>query len=238
MAEHEIIKHTREIIKVVKNPGDLKHKIGDTILEIAIIVFAITLSLFVERYREHQQEQTLEHNFLTSLVGDLKGDLQQLHNDSANYARMNKSFAYLRQAYTGKKLNPDSALKAAEYLYNSVEFVPSNSRYEALKASGKLDVIENKTLQVEIVNLYQQTMAGLILSTKSFSAFKNKMSDYADYNIVFTKTGNNIQQVMERPVTYNLLNKEGFITNIIDQYHQTSLEVRKIITEIEEEEHK
>src|ERR1700761_8501165 len=107
MAEHEIIKHTREIVKVVKKPGDIKHKIGDTILEIAIIVFAITLSLFVERYREHQQEQTLEHNFLSNLVGDLKGDVVQLEQDSATYVRMKNSFIYLRQAYFGKKLNPD-----------------------------------------------------------------------------------------------------------------------------------
>ncbi|SHN11314.1 hypothetical protein [Mucilaginibacter sp. OK098] len=236
MAEHEIIKHTREIIKVVKNPGELKHKIGDTILEIAIIVFAITLSLFVERYREHQQEQKLEHSFLTNLVGDLKNDLDQLHNDSDNYARMDKSFAYLKQAYNGKKLNPDSASKAINYLYNTIEFVPSNSRYEALKASGKLDVIENKNLQVEIVNLYQQTIASLLLSTRSFSDFKNKLSQYTDDNLVISKNGTNIQELMQRPKSYNLVNRSGYIQNIIDQYHGTITQTRKIIKEIEEEE--
>src|ERR1700744_6222005 len=98
MAEHEIIKHTREIVKVVKKPGDIKHKIGDILLEIAIIVFAITLSLFVERYREHQQEQTLEHNFLSNLSVDLKEDVKQLAGDMDTYRRMDAGFNVMGQA--------------------------------------------------------------------------------------------------------------------------------------------
>jgi len=236
MAEHEIIKHTREIIKVVKNPGDLKHKIGDTILEIAIIVFAITLSLFVERYREHQQEQKLEHNFLSNLVADLKGDVKQLQGDSLTYTKMSKNFSYLRQAYFGKKLTTDSMGKAMDYLYNTIEFVPSSSRYEALKGSGKLDVIENKKLQIDIVNLYQQTIPSLVLSTHMFSDFKSKLGDYFDYHLVRTKTSDNLQTLMQSPVSFNLLDKDGFIENIVYKYSITLTETSNVIKEIEEEE--
>lgn len=235
MAEHEVIKHTREIVKVVKEPGHIKHKIGDMVLEIAIIVFAITLSLFVERYREHQQEQKLEHSFLANLENDLKGDLKQLKGDSDTYIQMRNNFGYLKQAYFGKKLNADSASLAAQYLYNTVEFVPASSRYEALKASGKLDVIENKKLQVDIVNLYQQTIAQLILSTHSFSDFKSKLGDYADRNLVVTKTGNNVQKLMENPVAYNMLNRGTYIDFILAQYHHTLVQTRQIIKDIEKE---
>lgn len=236
MAEHEVIKHTREIIKVVKAPGHIKHKVGDMVLEIAIIVFAITLSLFVERYREHQQEQKLEHSFLSNLANDLKGDLKQLKGDSGTYAQMKNNFAYLKQAYYGKKLNGDSAVKAAQSLYNTVEFVPASSRYEALKASGKLDVIENKKLQIDIVNLYQQTIAQLVLSTHSFSNFKDKLGDYTDHNLVITKTGTNIQKLMESPVAYNMLNRASYIDFILAQYHYTAEQTRHIIKDIEKEE--
>ena len=235
MAEHEVIKHTRKIIKVVKEPGHIKHKIGDIILEIAIIVFAITLSLFVERYREHQQEEKLEHSFLSNLANDLQGDIKQLKSDSDTYIRMRNNFEYLKQAYYGKKLNADSAAQAAKYLYNTVEFVPASSRYEALKASGKLDVIENKKLQVDIVNLYQQTIAKLMLSTHSFSDFKSKLGDYADHNLVVTKTGNNIQKSMESPVAYNMLNRGTYIDFILAQYHNTLMHTRQIIKDIEKE---
>jgi hypothetical protein len=236
MGEHDVSKHTRKIVQVVKEPGSLKHKVWDILLEIAIIVFAISLSLFVERYREHQQEERLEHNFLTALFGDLGSDLQQLKDDSTSYIRMKRGFTFFRQAYFGKKLQPDSALRNTNYLYNSVIFVPSNSRYEALKASGKLDVIENKKLQIDIVNLYQQTIPSLIGSDVNFSNFKDKLGDYTDHNFVITKAGNNLQQMMETPVYYNLLNKDGFIENITYKYGLTIDQTRKIMKEIKAEE--
>jgi len=236
MAEHEVIKHTREVVKVLKKPDTFKHKIKDTILEIAIIVFAITLSLIVERWRESSAEHTLEHNFLSNLVNDLKADEEQLKQDSASYVKMRDGFRYLRSAYMGKQLQHDSALRSVDFLYNGVSFVPSNSRYEALKASGKLDVIEDKNLQVEIVNLYQQTIPSLIASTTQFSDFKNRLGDYADYHLVIKGDKNNIQQVMESPVTYNLLDKDGFMENIIQKYVVTLKETRNIIRKIEAEE--
>lgn len=236
MAEHEVIKHTREVVKVFKSPDSLKHKLKDTLLEIAIIVFAITLSLIVERWREHSQEQTLEHNFLTNLAKDLKADEQQLKEDSATYVNMRKGFGFFRQAYNGKQLPQDSALNLTYVLYNGVGFVPSSSRYEALKASGKLDVIEDNELQIAIVNLYQQTIPSLMASTTSFTAFKEKLGEYADYHLVIKGKQNNIQQVMESPVTYNLLDKDGFIDNIIVKYHTTLVQTRSIIKKIEAEE--
>jgi hypothetical protein len=236
MAEHDVSKHTREIVKLVKEPGKLKHKIVDIFLEIGIIVFAITLSLFVERYREHQQEVKLEHNFLANQVDDVKANIQQLKEDSAGYVIMLRSFDYLKQAYFGKKLQPDSALFAVNYLYNSVEFVPSSSRYEALKASGKLDVIENKQLQIDIVNFYQLTIPALVTSTTDFSDFKNKLGDYTDHNLVLKKNSSNIQQLMESPVFYNLLNKGEFIKYIILRYHITIAQAQKILKEISGEE--
>ena len=238
MGEHDVTKHTREIIKIAREPGSLKHKIGDILLEVAIIVFAITLSLFVERYREHQQEVKLERNFLSNQIDDLKGNIQQLKDDSAGYVVMLRSFDYLKQAYFGKKLQPDSALNAVNYLYNSVEFVPSSSRYEALKASGKLDVIENKQLQIDIVNFYQQTIPALLTSTAAFSDFKNKLGDYTDHNLVLKKNSSNIQQLMESPVFYNLLNKGIFIKYIILRYRITINQAEKILKEINEEEKK
>jgi len=236
MGEHDIAKHTRALVNVIKSPGHLKHKIGDIILEICIIVFAITLSLFVERYREHQNEEKLEHSFLTNLVKDMKTDITQLKDDSTVYEKMRKNFDYLKQAYNGKKLNQDSALRAANSLYNSVDFISSNSRYEALKSSGKLDVIENNNLQLNIVNYYQQTLPSLLASTLAFSNFKFKLGEYTDYHFVIKGKETNIQELMESPVYYNFLNKDGFIKEIISRYHLTIMQSKSIIKEIESEE--
>lgn len=237
MSELEVVKHTRNLVQIVKNKGHWKHKAADIGLEILIIVFAITLSLIVERWREGQQERKLEHNFLTNLKGDLKGDLQQLKQDSFSYTRMRKVFKAYRSIYeNGAVLNADSANKWVGFLYNTVDFVPSNSRYEALKASGKLDVIENKNLQVDIVNLYQMTIPSMKASTAYFSDVKVKLGDFVDRNLVVSKKGNNIQELMKQPVYYNMINKDGYIDYILERYHETLVQNRNIIKEIETEE--
>ncbi|RFZ81080.1 hypothetical protein DYU05_20180 [Mucilaginibacter terrenus] len=236
MAEHEITKHTKKIITVARGHDDIKHKIKDILLEIAIIVFAITLSLIVERWRENSAEKTLEHNFLSNLVTDLKEDQKQLEEDSASYVNMKKAFSYYRAAYSGKQLNPDTASRMIDYMYNVVGFVPSSGRFEALKASGKLDVIEDKDLQVEIVNLYQQIIPSLVASTNLFGDFKAKLADHVDHNLVIKNGKTNIQQLMEMPLTYNFLNRDGYINAIIYKYHITLDSTRKIIRKIEEEE--
>ena len=53
MPEHEIAKHTKAIYSEWRNPAHgWKHKLSEILIEILIIVFAITLSLVVERWRE------------------------------------------------------------------------------------------------------------------------------------------------------------------------------------------
>lgn len=64
MSEHEISKYTKAIYKEWKNPHhSWKHKLGEILTEIFIIVFAITLSLIVERWREHAHEKLLRNSF-------------------------------------------------------------------------------------------------------------------------------------------------------------------------------
>lgn len=237
MSELEVVKHTRNLLQIAKKKGHWRHKAADIGLEVIIIVFAITLSLLVERWREGQEERKLEHNFLSNLLNDLKGDEAQLKTDSISYTKMSKAFKFYRQVYEKDVvLNADTANKWVGFLYNTVGFVPANSRYEALKASGKLDVIENKNLQADIVNLYQTSIPSLIQATDYFTNIKVKIGDFTDHNLVVTKNGSNIQQLMKQPVYYNLINKDSYVDYILGRYHTTRDQTHRIIKEIESDE--
>src|SRR3954451_18063833 len=102
MSEHEISKHTKAIYKEWKNPHhSWKHKLGDILTEVLIIVFAITLSLIVERWREHAHEQTIEKQFLLGLKKDLQADLAQEAGDSATYIYLKKGCTHSQRIGTG-----------------------------------------------------------------------------------------------------------------------------------------
>jgi len=60
MPEHDITKHTKAIVNTIREPGkSWKHKLGDILIDIAIIVFGITLSLMLERWRENAHDRTI-----------------------------------------------------------------------------------------------------------------------------------------------------------------------------------
>jgi len=232
MSEHDVAKHTKEIVNVIKAPGSWRHKLGDVALEIGIIVFAITLSLLVERWREKEKERQVEHSFLVNLKKDLLTDQKQLKEDSITYTTMLKQFKYMRKVNQGQALPKDSAAWALNGLYNQVWFNASNSRYEALKASGKLDIIEDEQLQLDIVNLYQQTIPTLLSSTTLFDEWKTKVADYTDQRLIYNKQTNNIESLLRERVYANWLIRDGLIMEILERYRAVAVMNRRIVGEI------
>src|SRR3954470_4529768 len=118
MSEHEISKHTKAIYKEWKNPHhSWKYKLSEILTEIFIIVFAITLSLIVERWREHVHEQTIEKQFLIGLKKDLQADLVQEAEDSAAYAALKRGWTYFQRIGTGSEVYKEDTLKAYEWTF-------------------------------------------------------------------------------------------------------------------------
>ena len=57
MAEQEVIKHTKRIFGIWKTQNTLLHKLSEFVGEILIIVFAITLSIYVHDLSELQHQR-------------------------------------------------------------------------------------------------------------------------------------------------------------------------------------
>src|SRR6185436_9341110 len=99
MAEQEVIKHTKKVFGLWKTDNPFWHKIGEFLLEIFIIVFAITVSIYFHDRSElrHQRHETKE--FLLGLKEDLKTDIDEMNQDKSSFRQSEKAFTYI----TGKK---------------------------------------------------------------------------------------------------------------------------------------
>ncbi|HVX24933.1 MAG TPA: hypothetical protein VHB70_01225 [Parafilimonas sp.] len=239
MPEHDFNKHSKAIVNTIKAPGkNWKEKLGDILIDVAIIVFGITLSLMVERWRENVHERSIEKKFLLGLRVDLQNDIQQLQSDSATYHDLYKGWHYLRNAGMHKiALNRDSAIEYENTLTNTTEFIPNNNRFEALKSSGQFNVIENDSLQNLILDLYQNRIASLKLTTSYITNFKTQqllpfLSKNMRYNVDNT---NNFQQVVEMPEMQNYLLFGGFGQEAMERYHGIIDESKKIIEMINQQ---
>jgi hypothetical protein len=87
MADQEIAKHTKNIWAVVRSPHGFWHKVREMLLEIAIIVFAVSMSIWLHSVGEHRHEQAQVKTFLLGLKRDLQSDLSQIDSIVAFHHR-------------------------------------------------------------------------------------------------------------------------------------------------------
>jgi SMC interacting uncharacterized protein involved in chromosome segregation len=77
--EHEIIGHSKKALKILRTPGkSFWEKAKEILIEILIIVFAVTFAAFIERSRENHKEQDEAKEFVLGLKQDLNREIADL----------------------------------------------------------------------------------------------------------------------------------------------------------------
>ena len=96
MAEEEIAKHTKKAYKIwnSKEHG-FWHKTKEFFIEILIIVFSITISIWLHDKSEHGHQQKEVKEFLLGLREDLLADIKEMNDDKASYLNQGKAFNYI-----------------------------------------------------------------------------------------------------------------------------------------------
>lgn len=238
MAEQEIIKHTKKVLKVATDPRKhWKEKLGEIVLEIFIIVFAISLSLYLHERAEKREEHHLQDEFLLGLKEDLQNDIKELSEDSLAYVRNLKGFRYFKRLAVEQSL-PDSVPFYWNTLFSTADLQPNDSRFQGLKSAGKLYVIGNKKLLNDILDLYQEKIPALLIATEMYREVKNnRLVPFLENNLSSTsKTDNNLKELLKTSAQLrNYMSYDTFTSDILSKYHQVLEQSRLLIGEISKE---
>lgn len=181
MAEQEIANHSKKVLHLL---GNKEHrfvdKLGELALEIATIVFAVSISIWFHGLSEHRQEQKQVRSFLTGLKHDLERDIAQLKQIGDSDHAADANYAYL--AALDAHSVPDRKQFAAAYRLADANFffISERSRFDGFKSSGKLSNIENDELLNRILLLYQSTFAQIQSSEHGWSSRQEKLRAYLD----------------------------------------------------------
>jgi hypothetical protein len=146
--QEEVAKHTEKIYKTIKNEEhSFGEKIREIAIEIGIIVFAVTLSIWVHGWSDHNQEQKETREFLHGLKNDLTKDIKELHEDKATLVQVDSNFQFLFAVIKDHRIDTASDHLVTHYLDFSLVATHANTgRYEGFKSSGKIGTIENDSL--------------------------------------------------------------------------------------------
>lgn len=235
MAEQEVIKHTRKVYKIWNSKEhNFWHKIKEFLIEIFIIVFAVSLSIWLHDKSEHTHQQKEVKEFLLGLREDLLADINEMNDDKISYLNQGKVFEYITSVKLNQSLSIDSLQKYQNFLYNITRLQQNNGRFEGFKASGKIGYIEDKRIQNDIMDLYQENIPSLLASADSYIRRKNQLLDFGIKNRKkITDSTTNVSTIL---LTDEAQNLSGFLANtveIINRYDICINKMKTIITEIE-----
>ena len=239
MAEDEIIKHTRKAFRAWSDPEtSLQHKVKEILLEIAIIVFAVTVSIWLHNVSERSKDRREEKEFLSGLKEDLNKDLNEMKGDSAAYRTVLNGTLYFTKVGAGQPLNTDSLHTYAWIFFAGVHKQSRTSRFEALKGSGKLDVIENKKLLSNIISLYQELFPTIAANNLSFSEYtQNHIGTFLDTHARLDSADNilNWSEMLHMSEFRMGLIRANLITLTINSYATAIEKCNEIIKQIDAE---
>jgi len=237
MAEQEVIKHTKKVYKIW---GSANHnfweKLREFFVEILIIVFAVSLSIWLHERSEHAHQQQEVKAFLLGLREDLKNDVREMGEDKESFLANRGGFRYLSRVRLNDKVVLDSLTKYSPFLTNTTGLVPNNGRFEGFKASGRIGNIEDLDLQNDIMELYTENLPSLLLSTNLYSQQKMKFMDVVSDNLVrVTDSTTNIDKVLMLPKSYNHIVTLSNVQEIIERYEICIQKAKKIMDKIDQE---
>jgi hypothetical protein len=241
MAEDEFIKkHTKAAYSAWKDPNaGWRHKAKEILLEVMIIVFAVSLSIWLHSWSERLKDRKEEKEFLTALKGDLQADVKEMNSDRNSLQRNLAAVHYFEKIGNGEALNADSMNINSWIFYSSTSISPSIGRYEALKGSGRLDIVENKELLKNIADLYQKFFTNIAAANQSSLTLKSvRMTPVIDDNLQLDSSGKiiNWQQILRIPKMRILIMQDvGVAQNSIVRYTEGIAKATEIIDQIAKE---
>lgn len=189
-------------------------------------MFAITLSIWLHSWSEHQHEQKYAHQFLTELKEDLGADIKQLEENKNSAIMLNNNYKFMLSLQE-KRVN-DSLI----WPHTSFSLLPTNfnvGQYEGFKSSGKIGTIENNDLKNKMLTYYQQTIPNLVFTINFLNNEQLKIldEDNKDKPIYEALTTQKMQRKY-RNLQYNT-------KNLILNYEDAIQQIENIIAEINRE---
>jgi hypothetical protein len=240
MAEQEIIKHAKKTYAILKsNENGWKHKLLDMVIEILIIVFAISLSIWLHNWSEKRTDDKEEKEFLIGLKKDLEIDLEEMVTSKTFYQNTLLGIRYFLVNGNGKVMDKDSINKYSGIFFSSTDLDPRMGRYEGLKSSGKFKIIENKELLNNIINLHEGSIKRIQELDDKYYRHNDKLESVIYQNTRLSKDRHieNAEMVTSRNDFKILLSiNGGIISNNIIQAHEDGIsKINEILKQIDYE---
>lgn len=233
MADQEVIKHTKKIIAlwVDKTPTFL-HKLKEFVLEIFIIVFAVSLSIWFHNWSEHRNEQRVTRTFLLGLRDDIQADITDTKDILEEYKKYELVYTYLSKLDEARDPNKDSLNLAISTIDSNTFLRAHKSRFNGFLSAGKIMTIENDSLTQNILSYYEEVLPSLNSSESGWLSQSSLLNTYLRDNVKDFDNDMSVFQVLATPKGRHLSKSLIPWPQLLERYQAVIVEGNKIIATI------
>jgi hypothetical protein len=132
---------------------------------------------------------------------------------------------------------PDSIHFYGYKLFHDIYFFPNANRFESLKSSGKFNVIRNKQLENDVMDLYQTKIPDLEQQISFFNQFENvEVKDYLIHNLKRDEKNSPIvvKSFFESTEMKNIVSLYGDLDDVMKRLNAAITSNEKISKEIDQ----
>lgn len=239
MSEEKIIKHTENAVHLLTNKEKpWRKKIMELAEEVAIIIFAVSITLALHNWNDGRNEHKMEKDFLTGIRGDLKNEALNLDYEVIDLGKTAHYYDTVWQQIAANKLDVAYIDTNSGQLLNTVYFRFDNGRFESFKSSGYLRLIENQALLKRLTSLYTTEMPFQVSADEYL--YGSRRTDYNTYIGVKapmdSKQVVHVSQMLNDPaVKYQIVYYGNYIHERIRQKKALAKYIRSVIAEIDKE---
>lgn len=236
MAELEVIKHTKKMHEIVtQKDNSFLEKAKEIGLEIFIIVFAVSLSIWLHGWSEHRHEQQEVKKFLIGLKSDIQNDINNTKALIKQYQEFGKLYSKLNKLDKNKPYDKNELKKDLSIINTNAYLRPNIYRFNGFVSSGKIGNFENDSLSLNILKFYQENLLEVNSSESGWISNQKKFQSYLEENLTDPESTADNWKVLTMPkgkqLTKNLIPWD----QIYERYNKLINLGEIIIKQIDEE---
>ena len=145
----------RKIRRKLTGEGNLRRYLIYAFGEILLVVIGILIALQVNNLNENRKTRVKEEQILNDLIIEIEDDLTSMNYNIERHSEAMNSCKVLLDIFNKNiDYNDSLSFHLAAVHYHTV-FISNMGAYESLKSKG-FEIISNKELRFEIINLYEK----------------------------------------------------------------------------------
>jgi type II secretory pathway pseudopilin PulG len=126
----------------------IRERWPEYVVEIAVIIFSISISFALDEWKDRQQKQELEQLYLKELARDIDADIRQLNGIIAETKQVaQKANGLIKLSQQESQPVYSQFVNDVRFIFKRPRFVAQDATFSDLKSSGNLQTMRSFPLK-------------------------------------------------------------------------------------------